>query len=442
MGEKKTYSLLGTDLLHSRPARNELRKNFCLGDTYIRWRSRVYVSTEAALRIAARTLLIASTLATILFYAISKPFPDFIVYWSAAHLFISGNDPYSLRSVFEFQQNMGFRGDVPLMMLSPPWTLAVSAPLGFLHSYVIAWLVMIAILIGSVAVASKLLMDLYFGTIQIPEISYPASYRCLFAFTFYPTLLALKMTQVSPLLLLGSAGFVYFRSRNRSGIAGLLLSLTLFKPHLFLLIWLALLLKREWTMIVSAIAPVLLLSAAVIARDPGVLHSYRNLMSGPFPSIALSGVLSWVRQLLGPRDTLWIQFVPPFFGLLWFGWYWRKHRKNWDWKDRMPVLLTASVIAAPYGYVHDQTLFMVPIIYLAAKSAEQCGKIDFNLVVAYTILNVAILAIAIISTPWCVLPGAIGISAALMFFIPRNHSWPIRLPDLTNPARTLAPKCK
>lgn len=365
------------------------------------------------MKAATRVVLICTTLAVVVLYALSRPFVDFLVYWSAAHLFVSGANPYSLTEVFAVQKSIGFQGKIPLMMLSPPWTLPVVAPMGFVSSYVLAWLTTISVLIASVAVASKLLMDVYFGDIKIAEISDPPGYRYLFAFTFYPVLLGLKFTQMAPLLLLGVAGFIWFEKKGKRGRAGLCLALTFLKPHLFLLIWLALLLRREWRVIVSAVVPIAALSAIALLIYPPVFHSYQQLMNGPFPSIALSGILSGVRDLFRSRSTFWIQFVPPVFGVGWFAWYWRKHRRNWVWSDRMPFVIAASVIFAPYGFVFDQSLFMVPIIYLAATSARNLEKLDLRLILAYTIANVVILGVAIVSTPWCVVPGAVAISLFL-----------------------------
>src|SRR6184192_2323200 len=66
-----------------------------------------------------------------------------------------------------------------------------------------------------VALSSRLLMDVYFDELRIPEISDTAFYRCLFAFTFYPVLLCFKFAQTAPLMLLGLAGFLWFATRNR-----------------------------------------------------------------------------------------------------------------------------------------------------------------------------------------------------------------------------------
>ena len=65
-------------------------------------------------------------------------------------------------------------------------------------------------------------MDLYFADLSIPEITDTVFYRSLFAFTFYPVLLALKFSQTASLLLLGVGGFLYFIRRERPILAGLI----------------------------------------------------------------------------------------------------------------------------------------------------------------------------------------------------------------------------
>src|SRR5438270_648750 len=134
--------------------------------------------------------LLGATAFILLAYAASRPFIDFAVYWTAAHLFATHQNAYSIPQVFEAQRTLGWRGNVPLMFMSPPWMLPVIAPLGYMRSYITSWLLWIAVLTACAAISSRMLMDMYFGALEIPEISHPRSYRYLFAFTFYPVLLS------------------------------------------------------------------------------------------------------------------------------------------------------------------------------------------------------------------------------------------------------------
>src|ERR1041385_2028262 len=85
--------------------------------------------------------------------ALFRPLHDFVEYWTAAHLLVTHNNPYSLGEVFRMEQSLGFKEPVPLMLLSPPMTLTLIAPLGLASSYTLAWLVWVAALVGVVALS-------------------------------------------------------------------------------------------------------------------------------------------------------------------------------------------------------------------------------------------------------------------------------------------------
>ena len=349
----------------------------------------------AIMRKLTITLLLFVVALVVAVYAFSRPQVDFIEYWTAAHLLVAGKNPYSLLEMFRAQQAVGWQDRIPLMFLSPPWALPFLAPLGLAKSYVLAWLGWVAMLTGAVALSSRLLMDVYFGDLRIPEISDTPFYRCLFAFTFFPVLLCLRFTQTAPLMLLGLAGFLYFESRRRPLLAGALLSLTLIKPQLPYLIWLAVFFwsfqQRRWKTLVSAIAATALFTAVPLLFDPQVLRHYWELATGPYMQAYPSGVTALLRKLLGGNATFWIQFVPPLIGVLWFASYWRKHQQNWIWIERMPMLVTVSVLTSAYGWHFDQTLLVLPVIALAAQRAQEEGRVPWNLVILYTGLNVVLM---------------------------------------------------
>jgi hypothetical protein len=361
-------------------------------------------------------LLFSCTLLVVGTYVLSRPFVDFGVYWSAAHLFVSGRNPYSLTDVLNFQRSLGLTGPVPIMFLCPPWVLTIISPLGLAHSYVLALLAWMGVLACAVAVSSRLLMDIYFRDLKIAEISDPPGYRFLFAFTFYPVLLALKFVQLAPLMLLGVAGFLYYE-RRRPFVSGVFLFLTCLKPQLLFLVWIAILLRclnrKEWKPLIGAAGVGVFFTVVALALDHHAFRQYWALMTGPFPQIVLSGMLGGVRSLLQPHDTYWLQYVPPFGGIVWFVYYWRNHRERWDWTDRMPALVTASVLTAAYSFTADQTLLMLAITFLAARAAKQYGRLPVKLVVAYTILNLGVLAIAMRSAQWALVPAPVLIALFL-----------------------------
>jgi hypothetical protein len=324
-------------------------------------------------------------------YGLSHPVYDFVEYWSATHLLVHHENPYSLGEMFRTEKPLGMSGPVPLMLLSPPWTLALIAPLGLAQSYIVGWFIWMLVMLAAIAISSRLLMDVYFVDLCIPEISDSNFYRCLFAFTFFPLLLSLKFSQTTPLMLLGLAGFIYFETRQRPLWAGVFLSLTLIKPHLSYLIWVTLLLwtwkGRRWGVLIGATASLMFLSALTLPLDPHIFQHYRELASSPYMQLFPSGITWGLRRFLGGVGTFWLEFVPPVGGLIWLVFHWRRHKENWSWKEQLPLLITVSVLTSAYGWLFDQTLLALPVIYLAALRSHLSKRVPRNAVLAYTALN-------------------------------------------------------
>jgi len=350
-------------------------------------------------------------------YAFTHPMEDFIAYWTAAHLLVAHQNPYSLGEVFRFQQRLGWREPIPLVALNPPWTLPFFAPLGLTQSYALAWLGWVAALTCAIAFSSRMLMDLYFGGLRLPEISDTTLYRCLFALTFYPVLLSLKFAQTVPIVLLGTAGFLFFECKRRPILAGVLFGLTAVKPNLVYLVWLALLFqsfqRRRWKMLASAAGAIAALTAIALIMDPHSISQYRVLASSPLPRVLMPGMAGAIRSVFAGRDIFWLQFVPPIGGVIWFAFYWRKHRQNWKWTERMPALVTASLLSTSWGYMFDQTLLAIPIIALAGQHANSLGRLPRNLVILYTALNIALILLGMASSPWSFVPAPIVIAFLL-----------------------------
>jgi Glycosyltransferase family 87 len=366
------------------------------------------------------TFLFVVAIAIVAAYARSHPFVDFLVYWTGSHLFVARQNPYSLGLTYQLQQSAGYHYPIPDVMLCPPWALTFFTPLGYVQSYMLAWIAWFTILTAALAISSRALMDLYFGPLAIPEVSYPNAYRYLFAFSFYPALLALKTTQLGSLILLGVAGFLHFENENRPWLAGLALSLTMLKPHLVLLLYLVLLLRRQWRELAASATVVLAFTVFAVYWDSAVFRQYWELMSGPYPRIVTSGMFAGVRSLFQSHNTYPLQFVPPIGGLIWLGVYWKPHRAEWSWTGRMPVLMLASFMAAPYGFVHDQALLIIPITFLAASNAKAHGRISLNAIIFYTVINGTILLLTMFSSPWCIVPAPLAL--ALLFCIKRRKN--------------------
>src|SRR5437764_6068519 len=131
------------------------------------------------LRVILRICLGITLLALIAGVALARPQRDFIEYWTAAHLFVTGQNCYSLPDVLHFQQVLGWPDPLPLIPLNQPWLLPLVAPMGFARSYAISWAVWSLIMAGALALSSVLLMQLYAPDVRLPGISDSFSNRPL-----------------------------------------------------------------------------------------------------------------------------------------------------------------------------------------------------------------------------------------------------------------------
>jgi len=362
--------------------------------------------------------LVCAVLAILLVaYAFTDPLSDFVEYWTAAHLLRVHANPYSQTEMFRMEQALGWSEPLPLMFANPPWALPLIVPLEFAKSYEFAWLSWVLVLAFIVALSSRLLMDLYFKDLRIPEISTPNSHRWLIAFTFYPVLICIKFAQLSSIVLLGLAGFLYFENRRRPVLAGAALSLTLLKPHLVFLIWLAMIIniKRPEVkrMLASAAVVVLISTGIALVHDAHVTNEYLSLMTSSYWQMFPSGIAGAVRRAFGERNRYWLQFVPPVLGVMWFCGYWWKCRHNWSWIEQMPVVVTASVLTTAYGWLFDQTLLAIPIIAIMAKYGRNFGAMPRSAFLLYTTLNIFLIVAAVANSLWASVPAPFVIATIL-----------------------------
>ena len=68
-------------------------------------------------------------------YAFTRPLEDFVAYWTAAHLLLAHQNPYSFGEIFKFQHGLGWHEPIPLVALNPPGLCLFFAPLGLTQSY-------------------------------------------------------------------------------------------------------------------------------------------------------------------------------------------------------------------------------------------------------------------------------------------------------------------
>jgi len=315
------------------------------------------------------------------------PLYDFIQYWAAGRLNAMGGNPYAPDQVLPLQRALGWK-DMALTMMYPPWTLSVMMPFGML-SYPVARLSWLILHLALLVVCTYYLWRFYEGE----------KGRCwvawLIGLTFMPALHMLRGGQVGTLILLGLVGFLLFERSRKDWLAGMCTVLVAIKPHLLYLFWIALLLwaikQRRWSVLLGGVLAILVTTAIALAVNPSVLSQYLDMMRNPPPaywvqwaSPTFGGML---RKLFGP-EKVWLQFISPVVGALWFGLYWRKRRHNWRWEERMPLVLLVSLATTPYGWSCDQVVLLVALIQAFAWLVHrgQC-RVTRLMIASYGIIN-------------------------------------------------------
>jgi hypothetical protein len=289
---------------------------------------------------------------------------DFVEYWSAGRLNLAGGNPYGSDELFALQRDYGCPDDRPVMMYNPPWTLPFVMPFAALDYGTgrLAWLlVQFALVLVCAGAAWR-----FFGG--------PAERRWIawgLALTFFPTLIALRMGQIAPLMLAGLVGFLYFMKQSRGWLAGLALLPAMVKPQLFHLLWLALLLwavhGRRWSVLLGAATALLAATGLALVTNPHALAQYAAVMTHHPPAECLSPTLGAVLRAAFGRERFWLQFLPPLLGIAWLVPHWLRHRHSWDWQEQLPPLLLVSLLTTSYGaWAFDLVVLLLSVLQVAA----------------------------------------------------------------------------
>jgi Glycosyltransferase family 87 len=318
----------------------------------------------------------------------SRNVNDFIAYWSAARQILAGHNPYDIASVQALERPAGLTGSGVLIMRNPPWTLLAIAPLGWL-SFATGQQIWFALGLISVLISARWLRGLYHTERKPPWMAWFGTGL------FLPIAVALAIGQISPLVLLGLAGFLHFEKQKKLGWAGAFLFLVALKPHIVFLLWIALLLwsvRMRTGRILGVLAAVTTTASLVVtALDHRIFGQYLNfLASGAFTELTPtpSGLLR-----LSLRSPYALQLLPTLLGAVWFFWHWRRARATWDWRRELPVLLLVSLLTVSYAWFFDQVV-LLPCVFQATAWATRRHRPAWTGVAGiYLAANAAVLAL-------------------------------------------------
>jgi hypothetical protein len=283
---------------------------------------------------------------------------DFIVYWSVARENMGFKPPEELLTDLE---QGGWSPQFPTTMYTPPWALPLIMFFGF-FDLSIGQLLWLFVHIGVLLLCANLIWKLYGGCSEQRWIAWVVT------IIFSPTFAVLEKGQITPFVLLGITGFLYFTvNRRNDWAAGAFLALAAIKPQLLYLFWIALLFwviqQRRWLILVSGAVFVLLLTLVTMAFNPHVIQQYLDMIRNSHISDwATPTIGSYLRFFWFGTDTIWPQFIPTIIGGLWFLYYWSKHHGSWRWLAELPILLLVSLVTTPFAWTYDLIILLPAII--------------------------------------------------------------------------------
>lgn len=328
--------------------------------------------------LAAAGALVAGQVRQLLADPTVWPPDDFVEYWAAAKLTLTGQNPFDESRLLPLQQAAGRDTQDAIMMWNPPWSLPAVLPLGLLpaREAQLLWLLVHLVVTGFCADWLWLLLG---GARERRWIGWAV------AFAFMPTVYALSSGQISPFLLLGAVLFLEClrradRDRRWEYVAGAATVLVAIKPHLAYLLWAGIavdaLARGRWRVIVGGAATGIVCALLPLAFNPQVWNQYLYAMTHRTPAQWMMPTVGTLLRLVFGAHNFWLQFVPVTVGVVWFAWYRWQNRNDWNWTEKLPLVLLVSFITAPYGSWPFDMVLLLPAVYAMFVQSLAAWRLD------------------------------------------------------------------
>lgn len=319
-------------------------------------------------RILLLALLSLAFLALVFFSPIleRRGMDDFVVYWSASRLLVTGRNPYDPVALQTLQEEI-FPGREQLPGLAfaswnPPWLLLLLFPFSLLP-FTFAARLMLLTNLGLIAVA---VWRSWRWAVQ--ETAYPAGILVALVLSmFFPgSLMTLAIGQISAIVMLCLLLGFWSLSQRRDVLAGLCFFFSTIKPQLvyfaLFVVGIWVLRERRWRVVLGGIMGLALTLIVFTLIRPSWLGEYWALVGGhvftQYTTSTLGGVLhAWWGITAGRyAGLLLVPLAPWILHLV------EKH----GWLTAMNVALLLSIPLAPYGFGFDLIVLVPALVQLLA----------------------------------------------------------------------------
>ena len=293
------------------------------------------------------------------------PMYDVIEYWAAGRVLLSGGNPYGAADLLAVHREAAWADERPIRMWNPPWVLPLVLPFAILPYWWgrAAWcLVHLLVIVGS----ADWLWRTAGGPMSRRWIGW------LGALFYIPSVMALFLGQISPLMLAGIVGFLWSIQENRQARAGIFTLLIAVKPHVLHLFWIFLLLwswkERKLHVLFASAAAILLSTLAAILMDASILRQYiEALRSEAGPQIWHTPTWGVALYVMAPQLGKWVRFIPTGVGAFVALALWRRWRDTFDWQRCLPPILLLSIITSSFTWMFDWVV-LIPVLVVILVS--------------------------------------------------------------------------
>ncbi len=306
-------------------------------------------------------------------------FYDFYYFWAASRLVTEGESCYDYQAYAALVHQAGFPFDEqPAPFPYPPWTLPLIYPLGLFEFKTSAALFFIFSLI-TISICVLLVVR---ALCDPPLIGRTRAIIGAAAISFPPFWKILLWGQITVLHFSGLALFVHLYRKRKDFLAGVCLTLTLVKIHLFLIFFVALIgmvfRTQRWQVLKGLCSGFLLLLSVTIVAFPRLMTEYASVIVQSAKAHLSIGAS--VASMLAQFEAGY--FYPAVFGgaLFLLATLWRD-------EDSLASLLTValplSIIAAPYAWSHDFHALFPAYIVVVSTIAQKLSRIGIVVSLLY-----------------------------------------------------------